>query len=227
MKRMSSILWGVVLIAAGVIFALNAFEITNINIFFDGWWTLFIIVPCAIGVFDEKEKTGNIIGLLVGVFLLLCCQDIISFRMLWKLVIPMIIIIIGIKMVLVNILPNKSTEIIKVLKEKCGEIPNGTATFSGQNLNFDGEVFEGAELNAIFGGVKCDLRNAIIDKDCVIIATAIFGGIDILVPANVNVKVRSNSLFGGISDKSSKNSKENSVTVYIEGTCMFGGVDIK
>lgn len=44
MKRISSVLWGIVVVAAGVILALNAFEITSINLFFDGWWTLIIIV---------------------------------------------------------------------------------------------------------------------------------------------------------------------------------------
>lgn len=60
MKKLSSILWGIVLIAAGVIFGLNALEIVDVNIFFDGWWTLFIIVPCAVGVFSDSDKTGNI-----------------------------------------------------------------------------------------------------------------------------------------------------------------------
>jgi len=76
MKKLSSVIWGIVLIAGGAIFALNALNITNIDIFFDGWWTLFIIVPCAVGLFTEREKTGNIIGIAVGIFLLLCCQDI-------------------------------------------------------------------------------------------------------------------------------------------------------
>ena len=61
MKKAGSVLLGIVLIAAGVIWALNEFNVTNINVFFDGWWTLFIIVPCAIGLFTEREKTGNII----------------------------------------------------------------------------------------------------------------------------------------------------------------------
>ena len=98
MKKAGSVLWGIVLIAAGVIWALNEFNVTNINVVFDGWWTLFIIVPCAIGLFTEREKTGNIIGIAVGVFLLLCCQDILSFSMLWKLLVPAIIVIIGLKM---------------------------------------------------------------------------------------------------------------------------------
>lgn len=227
MKKAKSILWGIVLIVIGVVFALNAFDITDISIFFDGWWTLFIIVPCAIGLFTDKDKTGSIIGLFIGVFLLLCSRDILSFEMLWKLALPAIIIIIGIKMIFGGILGNKSNEVLAKLKERGGSLKSSSAIFSGQNMNFDGEVFEGAELNAIFGGIECDLRNAVITNDCVINACSIFGGIDIFLPDNVNVKVNSNSIFGGISDKYRRNSENNAVTVYINGTCMFGGVDLK
>ena len=192
MKKISTVIWGIVLIAAGALFALNALNITNIDIFFDGWWTLFIIVPCAVGLFTEREKTGNIIGIAVGVFLLLCCQDILSFSMLWKLLLPAVIVIIGLKMVFTGFLGNRANEIIEKVKQNGGETKVGCATFSGCELNYDGEVFEGAELTAVFGGVDCNLKNAVIEKDCAIRVSAIFGGIDILVPDNVNVKVNSN-----------------------------------
>jgi len=225
MKKVSSILWGIVLIAAGALFALNALNITNIDIFFDGWWTLFIIVPCAVGLFTEREKTGNIIGVAVGVFLLLCCQGVLSFSMLWKLLVPAIVVIIGLKMVFTGIFGNKANEIIAKIKQNGGETKVGCATFSGCELNYDGEVFEGAELTAVFGGVDCNLKNAIIEKDCAIQVSAIFGGIDILVPDNVNVKVSSNCIFGGISNKTALHKE--APTIYVSGTCMFGGVEIK
>ncbi len=225
MKKVSSVVWGIVLIAAGGLFALNALNITNIDVFFDGWWTLFIIVPCAVGLFTEHEKTGNIVGVVIGVFLLLCCQGILNFSMLWKLLVPVIIVIIGLKMVFTGLFGNKANEIIAKIKQNGGEAKVGCATFSGCNLNYDGEPFEGAELSAVFGGVKCDLRNAVIEKDCAIQATAIFGGVDIFVPNNINVKVTSNSIFGGVSNKTV--SHKEAPTIYISGTCMFGGIEIK
>ena len=227
MKKISKILWGIVLIAVGVIFALNAFGITDIEIFFDGWWTLFIIVPCLIGIFSEREKLGNIIGLTIGVFLLLCCQNVLGFDMIWKLAIPAIIVIIGIKLIFGSIFGDKATKIIATSRQNGDNIKNGCATFSGQDLNFAGEQFNGAELTAVFGGVKCDIRNAIIDKDCAITATSIFGGIDILVPDNVNIKINSNSIFGGVSDKYHRPTIQGAITVYINATCVFGGVEIK
>lgn len=99
MRKVSGILWGIVLVVVGVMFALNGLDITNIDIFFDGWWTLLIIVPCVAGLFTEREKKGNIIGLVFGIFLLLCCQDILSFSLIWKLFVPVIVVIVGLKMI--------------------------------------------------------------------------------------------------------------------------------
>lgn len=225
MKKIGSVILGIILIAIGVVFALNALNITDIDIFFDGWWTLFIIVPCTIGLFTEREKTDNIIGIAIGVFLLLCCQDILSFSMFWKLLVPAIIVIVGLKMVISGLLGNKANEIMKKLRSEGKNPKADCAVFSGCEVNYDGEVFEGAELTAVFGGLDCDLRNAIIEKDCAVQVSAIFGGIDIFVPAGINVKVNSNNIFGGVSNKTAVH--QNTPTIYVSGTCMFGGVEIK
>ncbi len=225
MRKFTKILWGLVFLVLGTMFVLNAFNITNFTLFFEGWWTLIIIIPCAIGLFTESDKVGNIIGILIGVVLLLCCQDIISFSILRKLIVPAILIFIGLKLIFGAAAGNKASKIINEA-EKEGKKPRSScATFSESKVEYDGEVFESAELNAVFGGVKCDLTKAIIENDCAIQASAIFGGITILVPPNVNVKVNSNSIFGGITNKASSNKGEH--TLYISGTCMFGGVDIK
>lgn len=101
------------------------------------------------------------------------------------------------------------------------------ATFSGQDVKFENQEFKGADLTAVFGGVKCDIKNAIINQDVVINATGIFGGVEIYVPENCNVKIKSASIFGGVTDK--KKYKENTEghIIYINATCIFGGVDIK
>ena len=227
MKKFGNALWGIVLIIIGLIIGGNALGITNINIFFDGWWTLFIIVPCFIGLFKENEKTGNLIGLLIGVALLLGCQNILDFDLIWKLAFPTILVIIGLSIVFRDTLGGKvSSEIKKLNKKRDGENIY-CATFAGQNINFDGEKFTGADLTAVFGGVKCDLKNAIINSDVVINASSTFGGIEIYVPSNVKVKTKSTSIFGGIENKANTEENENSHTIYINGTTLFGGVEIK
>ena len=227
MKRIGNILWGIVFIVVGLILGLNALEITNINIFFDGWWTLIIIIPCVIGLFKDIEKIGDIVGIILGIVLLLCCQDILNFRVMWKLLIPIILIIAGLCFILKDTIGGKVTKEIKRLNANKKGILEYTATFSGQNINFDKQVFNGVNLNAIFGGIKCDLRNSAINSNQVINVNSIFGSIDILVPNNVQVKIKSVPIFGGVSDKSSHTVNTEAPTLYINASCIFGGVEIK
>ena len=227
MKNIGNLLWGLVLIVIGLIIGGNALEITNINIFFDGWWTLIIIIPCFIGLFKEREKTGNIIGLLIGVALLLACQDLLEFDLIWKLLFPTILVIIGISIIFKDTIGGKvSKEIKKINENKTGD-NECCATFSSQNIKFDGEQFKGTNLTAVFGGIKCDLRDAIIEEDVVINTSSIFGGIDIYVPKDVKVKVKSSSIFGGVSDEKKHSNNAEAHTIYINSTCVFGGVEIK
>lgn len=113
MKKFGNVLWGVVLIIIGLIIGGNALGVTNINIFFDGWWTLIIIIPCFIGLFKDDEKTGSLIGLLIGVALLLGCQNILNFDLIWKLIFPTILVIIGLSIIFKDILGGKVNSEIK------------------------------------------------------------------------------------------------------------------
>ena len=184
-------------------------------------------MPCVIGLFTDYGKSGHLIGICIGVFLLLCCQNVLSFGMFWKLLFPAIIVIIGVKMIFGSAFGNQGEQVFKQIKANGTETKNGAATFSGVTLDYTGEVFEAAQLDAVFGGIKCDLRGAVINGDCVINASAIFGGIDIYIPENLNVKVNSNSIFGGVSGKERRNDPANQHTLYLNATCLFGGVEVK
>ncbi len=226
MNNVKNILWGIALVVIGVIIGLNTMNVVNIDIFFDGWWTLFIIVPCFIGLFTNKDKTGNIIGLFVGVILLLGMQNIIDFNLIWKLLLPSIIVIIGLSLIFKNTFNSKINNEIKKLNNKNTKNNEYCATFSEQRIDIPNEEFKGATLNSVFGSITCDLREAKIKEDVVINASSVFGGIDIIVPDDVNIKIKSNSIFGGVNNKK-KNNEDKKYTIYVNASCLFGGVDIK
>lgn len=227
MRKFGNILWGILLIIIGLIIGGNSLGITNINIFFNGWWTVFIIVPSFIGLLKDEDKTGSLIGLLIGIALLLGCQNILNFDLIWKLAFPAILVIIGLSIIFKDTLGSKVNEEIKKLNQNRNNVNKCCATFSGQNIKIENEKFTGADLTAVFGGVKYDLRNAIIESDVVINASSTFGGIEIYVPANVIVKTKSTAIFGGVENKANTQTNENSHTIYVNGTALFGGVEVK
>lgn len=217
MKRGKSIIWGVILIILGIILGGNALELFNIDVFFDGWWTLFIIVPSLFSLFTDNDKCSNLVVLVIGVLLLLSCQNVIDFDIVWKLIVPIIIIGVGLSLIF------KSESSKKNPKVSGGD---STAAFSGQDIKVDDE-FTGKNLNAIFGGIKLDLRNAKIKDDTTINVCSVFGGVDIYVPDDVEIKVKSTSVFGGVDNNKKNSGDKKKHIIYVNATCIFGGVDIK
>ena len=105
------------------------------------------------------------------------------------------------------------------------EFDTANAIFSSHRINYDGMEFQSAEINVVFGSAQLDLRKAIIEGDCKVHTNSIFGGVSVLVPENVNVKINGSGIFGGVSDKTTH--REGAPTIYIKSNFVFGGVSIK
>ncbi len=99
------------------------------------------------------------------------------------------------------------------------------AVFSGQDLNYNAQEFNGAKLTAVFGGIDLDLTKANITKDAKISVCVLFGGIDIKVPKGTAIVVKSTSIFGGVENKVEVAQPEK--TIFVEAFSLFGGCDIK
>lgn len=223
MNQINKILWGVSFIIVGLILGSNAVGLTNIDLFFNGWWTLFIIVPSFIGLFKNNNKTGNIIGLLIGVFLLLSTRGIIDFDIVSALIFPIILIVIGIATIFSNTTNKVVLEKIRSFDKE--DLESVTATFSEQKVKIDDD-FKGTAIDAVFGSVEIDLTDAKIKNEQIIKSSSIFGGVKIILPKDINVKVKPTSIFGGVDNKIANN-KDNKTTIYIESFCLFGGLEIK
>lgn len=225
MKKLGDLLWGVVFIVLGVVIAINSLGIAKINVFFSGWWTLFIIIPCFINFIKGNSRMASFIGLVIGIALLLCAQNIITFSVIRKLTIPFIFVVIGLGFLFKDLFYSKINDKIKTLNKS--NLKEYAATFGGNKVDMSNEVFEGVDLTAVFGGVELNLVGSIVKQDCIINATSVFGGITIKAPENINVKVKSTSIFGGVENKVKNKNAENTPTIYVNAFCMFGGVEIK
>ena len=160
-------IWGIVLIIWGIIIALNSIDIVDINLFTIEWWIFLIIVPSFIGLINGNDKTGNIIGFLIGKLLILNVQNLIDFSFIWKLIVPAILIIIGLSIIFKNnakMIPNVNDTNIDVI-------------FGGVSLYLRGSKIKNEaviKVSAIFCGIKI-----LVDNDLNVIAknTSIFIGV--------------------------------------------------
>ncbi len=229
MQKTKSIIWGVALVALGVIFGGNALGWFSIDIFFDGWWTLFIIVPSVISLFTEREKISSLVFLAVGVILLLAAQDVFSWDVAWKVILAVVLVMIGVGVIFKGIFRgNNDKEVEKKIREfdENKTMDSQVAIFSGSDRVYNDEEFAGSNLVAVFGGVDLDLRHAKFTKDTVIRAFCLFGGIDVKLPEEMQVKIRSRFIFGGASDERKSEVDKGKHTIYIDAVGGFGGISI-
>lgn len=220
-KRISSVLWGLILILAGVGIVGAMAGIWEFNTLFAGWWTLFLIIPAVLGMIEHGVRVGNAIGLALGVALLACCRGFLPWEVVAKMLVPSVMVIIGGVMVFKNLFHLNLGRVKVPNKKRMEEL----VVFSGKNLIIQNEFF-GIDGEAVFGGLTIDLRGAQITENISIDALAVFGGVDILLPTNVNVKLCDLSLFGGCSNNRNYNTADGP-TVYVNATALFGGVEVK
>jgi len=59
-SRFATVLWGIIFITVGIFYAGDIFNLWDFKLFFHGWWTLFIIIPCLINIVENGFGTGNV-----------------------------------------------------------------------------------------------------------------------------------------------------------------------
>lgn len=216
---------GIFWIVLGVIIAGNILDWWHISIFFRGWWTLFIIIPCAAGVVKKGFHSGSGFGLVLGILLLLGQFRLFSFGWMFKLIIPVLLIFFGLKIILQG--TRFRGNITHNIPDEFAEYGDCSGIFRSQETRYPEDNYFGSEVNAIFGGADLDLRHAIIDEDVTVNATAVFGGVTIMLPEDVNVRVASTAILGGTDNRINRPENPDWPTVYIHATAIFGGVEIK
>ncbi len=211
-----NLFWGIVLIVVGILFLGRNMNWWNFSIFFRGWWTLFLIVPSIISLVRKESMGTSFLILVLGVLMLLASQNVIEWSTIWKVFLPIIIMVVG----LLIIFGNRKVKTKKV-RENAKEY---VAIFSGVD-EMIGKIESDFKVTSVFGGVELDMRDVKLEEDLIIDCFTLFGGIDIRLPKDVKVEVNGLPIFGGVENKY-RNNDEAKVTIYINHTTIFGGVDL-
>jgi Domain of unknown function (DUF1707)/Cell wall-active antibiotics response 4TMS YvqF len=105
------------------------------------------------------------------------------------------------------------------------------AIFSGASRKGGWHAEPVMEILAVFGGVDLDFREAVLPgQEVVLRATAILGGVDVIVPPEMRVVDGGGvAILGGreIAGTSVESSGTDAPVLRIEGTCVLGGINVK
>jgi len=180
-----------------------------------------ILIIVGITKLSGKDSKGGWTLIIVGIILQLTTLHIVSWHFIGRLW-PVILIIIGI-----GILLKRSSHVgcSKDFMEGTEDTLEFDAIFSGTEKQVTSQKFRGGEINAIFGSIKLDLRNAkIAAEGCKLSADAIFGSIEIYVSPDITVNLKGSQILGSINNHAS--SVEGDPTIAIKGDAIFGSIRI-
>ncbi len=102
--------------------------------------------------------------------------------------------------------------------------------FSGTRQKIESQDFEGGKVAVVFGGAEIDLRSAGTKREEISIkADAVFGGIELWVPAHWQTIVRGAGVFGSFEDKTfpAAPGRDKAPRLVVTGGAVFGSVIVK
>ena len=104
-----------------------------------------------------------------------------------------------------------------------------TTAFGGVKKIVFSKNLKGGDIVTFMGGAQIDLRQADFAKKITIDTTNIFGGTKLLIPSSWDVQSEIVAIFGGVDDKRqiSEQSLDPDKVIRLEGTCLFGGIEIR
>ncbi len=216
MERNRRALLGLFLVIIGAFILLDNLHILPRMPWWIFTWQMLLI---AIGVFNLLlgNRTPAVVLIGIGAFFLL--EEIYYFN--WRDFWPVILIIIG----LAFIFRQRSMARGNVLQDNYFDALN---ILGGGNQKVASHKLEGGKITTIFGGSEIDLREAKPVDGATIEIFTMFGGAEITVPEDWNVKVEVTSILGAFEDKRSNvKTDDKSPTIRIKGMTLLGGGELK
>lgn len=224
----------------GVIFLLIGAVLTldNLNVFdFDlpdyvfRWHTFLIIVGVFLATVREKVGFGVTLIVIGSIFLINSMADYywwdFDIRDIFRLW-PLVFVAIGASLIF-----KKAQHRDYEKKNIDGELDyvDELAVFGGAERTVSSQEFKGGKLTSIFGGTDLNLFNAGLNHGTNVLDVFIlFGGCDIRVPPNMDVKVKVTAIFGGFSDERKNIEKpvsDDNKKLVVQGLVLFGGGSVK
>lgn len=107
---------------------------------------------------------------------------------------------------------------------------DSVSIFGGVEKNIVTKDFKGGQVTTFFGGSSIDMSQADMANKAVLEVTQVFGGSNLIIPANWKLSSEVVSVFGAVEDKRVIRKDQDVTTMktlVLKGTSIFGGIEIK
>ncbi|HRO42822.1 MAG TPA: LiaF-related protein [Flavipsychrobacter sp.] len=231
-RRGNKVFFGILIIIIGLFIFLKQVGLIPMLDFHANWPLILIAVGLLIGVKNRFSSPAPYILIAIGIFNYIPAF---TFTMAGRevdsedIVLPFLLVLAGLVIILK---PKKkhwterdNTEII-TNKSVVADV-----VFGGRKEIITSKDFRGGKVTATFGGVEINMLQADSpEQNIVLEVRATFGGCEIIVPSNWDIKNEVETIMGSVEDKRTlrtPDATENRKTLILRGSCFCGGIEIK
>lgn len=221
---------GALFLVIGSLWTLDNIDVLNVRLpwYFTEWYSIMILIGILIATVREKVGLGLTL-VAIGVAFLVRDVYYLDFRDIFEFW-PVIFIIIGGSLLFRRSMDKDGHHEKKNTESEFDSVDE-IAIFCGAERKVTSKLFRGGKLTSIFGGTELNLLNAELANGTNILDVfVLFGGTDIRVPSDMNVKVKVTAIFGGFSDERkviAENEANAGKELIIKGLVLFGGGEVK
>lgn len=102
-----------------------------------------------------------------------------------------------------------------------------STVFGGGEYTVSSKRFKGGKIDVVFGGIEVDLRDAEIEDDSVVVvASAVFGSVEMRVPSRWEVVVQGTPVLASIENKT-VTPGEVSKRLVVKASVVFGSIEVR
>jgi len=219
---------GIIFLLIGIFLFIRSLDL-DVPAWLFSWQTLLIVVGCLVLLISQFKNWGGLIMILVGCIFFVKEYIALSYdvtRFIW----PAVFVVVGLALIFGKRQESTMKDRRILPPNTTGEdYVNSSVIFSGENRVVVSKQFKGGKAVAIFGGADFNMIQADFQDRVEFDATCIFGGIELIVPANWDVRLDIQTIMGGVEDKRPVEMlSNNSDKIFvIKGICVFGGIEIK
>jgi predicted membrane protein len=223
-QRIVQFVIGLSVVTAGVLFTLDNLGVLHARDYLRFWPIVFVAIGAGLIIQGQTQRRFLSGGawILLGVVMLSQRLGLTDLN-LWDFW-PFILIAIGSRIVWHGF---HGTSWPRTAIDNISRV-SSTAFMGGFGRKIVSQEFRSADLTAIMGGGKIDLREAALADGQAILHLFVFmGGFEIIVPPTWKVIMEISPVLGGFEDKTRPNTGDSASRLYVRGFVMMGGVEVK
>ncbi len=212
---------GTLLVGLGSVFLLDTAGVLDAGSTLRDWWPVAIVFLGAFQIASERKAGLLPVALVIGGMIVLGATTGLFGSVDWGIVWPIVLISAG-----AGLLLGWGRQRMGAVDE--AEV-SGMAVLSSSRVATRSAAFEKGSVTAVLGAMTLDLTKATpIPGGASVAATAVFGGVNVVVPPGWSVSIRGIPLFGGWDDTTARTEEGPNVPrLEIQALVLFGGLEVK